>query len=299
MVRASEVTQGIYRMQVPAERLNGLFSVYLVQGDGGALIEPGPPVNVPGILEGLGGLGYDPARLAYIIPTHIHLDHGGGTGLLLQHCPRAQVVLHPLGKRHMVDPSRLIASTRMAFGENFEEFWGQILPVREERVVVPEDGQGLALGERELQIVYSPGHAPHHLSILDRKSGGLFCGEALGTPTPSTGVPTPAAAAPGFVLEDYLATMEKLRVLKPRLLLYSHGGVGWEVEPLIQKAMENTRLCAEKVAGWLKEGLSDQQITANFLAFLRQLTGAEGKGPLRAQTAEGYLFYYKRKGQSG
>lgn len=296
MVQVKQVTEDIFHFLVPSAKIANIFSVYLVREDGGALIEPGPAANTPGILEGLKQVGFDPTRLAYIIPTHIHLDHGGGAGLLAQRFPQARVIIHPDGKRHMVDPSRLIASTRMAFGENFEDIYGPILPIPESQVVVPQDGEAITLGKRQLHIAYSPGHASHHLSIHDSQSGALFCGEALGVPVPGTEVPLPFAAPPGFDLEAYLASMEKLRALRPKLLLYSHGEVGRNPDALITAAEKNTRAFGDMVLQALKAGEGEEQIGQRARDFVQRVTGTLDERTMLSMTVAGYVFYFRKKG---
>lgn len=296
MVQVTRVTEDIFHFLVPSEKIANIFSVYLVREDGSALIEPGPAANTPGILEGLKQVGFDPARLAYIIPTHIHLDHGGGAGLLAQKFPQAKVIVHPDGKRHMVDPSRLIASTRMAFGDNFEDTYGPILPIPESQVVVPQDGEAIPLGKRQLRIVYSPGHASHHLSVHDSKSGALFCGEALGVPVPGTQTPLPFAAPPGFDLEAYLASMEKLKALRPKLLLYSHGEVGRDPDSLIAAAQKNSRAFADMVLQALKAGEGEEQIVQRARELVSRLTGTLDERSMLNMTVAGYVFYFRKKG---
>ena len=297
MVQVSPVTEDIFHFHLPAEKLTSIFSAYLVrEGDDGALIEPGPASNAPGIMEGLQQVGFDPSRLAYIIPTHIHLDHGGGSGYLARQFPQAKVVVHPDGKRHIVDPTRLIASTRMAFGDDFEDAYGPILPVPEAQVLVPEDGETIRLGQRELRVVYSPGHASHHLSVYDSQSGALFSGESLGVPAPGTQIPVPHAAPPGFDLETYLDSMEKQRALRPKMLLYSHGEVGRDPDRLITAAEENTRAFGDIVLTALKAGEGEEQIGQRIREFVQQATGTLDERTMFGMTVAGYTFYYRKRG---
>ncbi|MFC1904743.1 MBL fold metallo-hydrolase [Chloroflexota bacterium] len=224
MIDIEEVAEKIYRLGVQVPEIDRVFAVYLINEEKAALIEPGPAAVVPYIQEGMKQLGME--ELAYIIPTHIHLDHGGGTGQLAVLFPQATVVLHPHGMKHAIDPSRLIQSTRTAFGDDFEVHWGPILPVPESQVKAPLDGETISLDSRELQCIYAPGHASHHMAVLDRKTGGLFSGEALGIPrSGAEDFPVPYAT-PGFDMEAYLETIERLKQLKPSMLFYSHGGVG-------------------------------------------------------------------------
>jgi glyoxylase-like metal-dependent hydrolase (beta-lactamase superfamily II) len=154
------------------------------------------------------------------------MDHAGGMGALAQIFPGAKVLVHPRGAKHAIDPSRLIEGTKMVFGADFEERYGPILPVPESQVYVPQDEEIISVNSRELQIIYAPGHAQHHMAIFDRSVRGLFCGEALGIPVHRTRpLAFPSVAPPNFDQELYLSTIEKLRQLEARILLYSHGPV--------------------------------------------------------------------------
>jgi len=294
MPEIQEVAEKTFRLEAPLPQVNNIFSVYLIQEGGGVLIEPGPAATTPHIQEGMKKLGMK--GLAYVIPTHIHLDHGGGVGRLASLFPQAQVVLHPQGVRHMIDPARLIESTKMAFGPDWEQHYGPILPVPQAQVKTPQDGEVIPVDGRRLQIIYSPGHAPHHLSVLDQKTGGLFCGEALGVP--EYGVdspPLPYAAPPGFDLEVYLETMDKLRALKPKILFYSHGGVGREPEKLIPLAKENARAFGEIILKGLKAGETPEAIASRVQDYMSQKFHFKPDKTDPVMTIAGYLFYFKKK----
>lgn len=198
---------------------------YLLVDHTSVLIEPGATVAASRLLDDSDRLGLDLDKISYIIPTHIHVDHGGGAGYLAQKLPQAKVVLHPRGTPHMIDPSKLIQGTRLAFGEDFEEGFGPILPIPEGQIHVARDGEEIRLGKRELKILFSPGHASHHISMLDSLSRGLFCGEALGFPLDSAPDVVLPAGIPPFDPEAYLKTIKKLEKLSPKLLFYSHIGV--------------------------------------------------------------------------
>lgn len=174
------IADSLYRLEVRLSRARYIFAVYLMDEGGGVLIEPGPGSIIPSIQEGMKQLGMK--GLSYIIPTHIHLDHGGGSGALAALFPQAKVVVHPRGLKHLLDPSRLIEGTKQAYGDDFALQYGAILPVSQSQLMVPVDGETLSINGPELQMVYAPGHAPHQIAILDKKTGGLFCGEALGIP---------------------------------------------------------------------------------------------------------------------
>jgi len=225
MINIEEVAEQTYRIEVPIPKVDTIFAVYFIHETKGVIIEPGPTATIPSIQEGMKQLGMK--ELSYIIPTHIHIDHAGAIGSLAQLFPHAKVMLHPVAVKHAIDPTRLIDSTKMAFGDDFEDYYGPILPLPQSQVMVPEDEQTISIDDREIQIIYAPGHAPHHMAIFDWKTRGLFCGEALGLPrTGAESSPLPAAAPPSFDIEVYLNTIERLRKLHPRILFYSHDGTG-------------------------------------------------------------------------
>ena len=237
-------------------------------------------------------------ELAYIIPTHIHMDHAGGMGELARRFPRARVLLHPRGARHAVDPSRLIEATRMVFGPDFESRYGAILPVPEEQVYVPRDGEVILVDGRELEIIYAPGHAQHHIAIFDRSVRGLFCGEALGIPVHrARPLALPSVATPNFDEELYLSTIERLRGLEPRLLFYSHGpAVAREPETLIASVAENTRAFGDLILNALKQGESQEAIRRRLADYMADRFGIRFDDAGLAMTVSGYTIYYQGKG---
>jgi len=172
---------GIYC--IDARYINpGVACCYLmVEGDEVAIIETGTAYTAEAIAEALADLDLSADAVRYIIPTHVHLDHAGGAGVLMQRYTGAQLVIHPRGARHMIDPSKLIAGTKAVYGEKkFAEFYGELLSVPEARVVIAEDGKTLDLGGRQLDIRHTPGHAEHHFCVWDRQSRGWFTGDTFG-----------------------------------------------------------------------------------------------------------------------
>jgi glyoxylase-like metal-dependent hydrolase (beta-lactamase superfamily II) len=180
MVDVREVADKVYRFETPIPGMFYTPVVYLIDAPGGVLIEPGPAAAMPPIKEALARLGMK--DLSYIIPTHIHVDHGGGAGALAKLFPNAKVVAHPRGARHLASPERLIESTKLVWGQDFEQTLGPIIPLPESQVKAAMDGETISVGDRDIQIIHALGHSPHHIVILDRRLNGLFCGEALGLP---------------------------------------------------------------------------------------------------------------------
>ena len=159
-----------------------LDASHLIIDDGrAAFVDTGTHFSIPNLLGALAAEGVDAADVDYIFLTHVHLDHAGGAGRLAAALPRAQVLVHPRGAAHMIDPSKLIAATKAVYGERmFGKHYGEILPIPAERVVAVEDGHRVRLGSRTFEFLDTPGHALHHVSIVDRDSGELFSGDTFG-----------------------------------------------------------------------------------------------------------------------
>lgn len=157
-------------------------AAHLIVEDGqAAIIDPCVNRSVPRILEALAAKGLGPADVQWVILTHIHLDHAGGTGLLVSKLPNALVTVHPRGARHMIDPSRLIEGTIAIYGaEETQRIYGDIQPVPAERVLETPHETKVTLAGRELEFLDSPGHARHHVVIRDGRSGHIFAGDTFG-----------------------------------------------------------------------------------------------------------------------
>ncbi|WP_428607983.1 MBL fold metallo-hydrolase [Sedimenticola sp.] len=176
-----DLGQGIFCIDTFYYRPN-LDGCYLIQqGDEAALIDTGTSHVAPAVMELLAIRGLEPEQVKYVIPTHVHLDHAGGTGQLMALLPRAQMVIHPVGARHMNHPEKIIAGTIAVYGEEvFKERYGTILPVPEERTIEADDGFEVALEGRTLRCIHTLGHARHHFCIWDKQSRGLFTGDTFG-----------------------------------------------------------------------------------------------------------------------
>jgi glyoxylase-like metal-dependent hydrolase (beta-lactamase superfamily II) len=200
-------------------------AVYLVAADRPALIESGPAADAPLVIEALERFGLGPDDLAHIVVTHVHLDHAGGTGSLLQRFPRATVWVHERGAPHLADPARLIASTARTYGEDrMRSFYGETLPVPAERIEAVEDGDRINLGGRGLEVLYTPGHASHHVSFIDDASGAVFTGDATGSHLPWANCYRPSLPAPEVDLDQALASIDRIRDSGGTCLLTSHFG---------------------------------------------------------------------------
>jgi len=145
------------------------------------IIETGTNYSVPYVKEALSQIGLSFSDVSYVIPTHVHLDHAGGAGLLMMQCQNAALVVHPRGARHLIDPSKLVAGAKAVYGENkFKEYYGEIFPIDANRVIQADDNFILDFDGRELRFIDTPGHARHHFCIWDKTTKSMFTGDTFG-----------------------------------------------------------------------------------------------------------------------
>lgn len=175
------LAHGIHTIDTAFQR-DHFDAAYLIVQDGrGAFVDCGTTHSLPNLLACVAQAGLTPADIDWLIVTHVHLDHAGGAGALMQQLPNARLVVHPRGAQHMIDPTRLIAGATAVYGEaEIARSYGQIVPVPAERVVVAEDGHRVLLAGRELVCVDTPGHARHHFCVWDAVSRSWFTGDTFG-----------------------------------------------------------------------------------------------------------------------
>jgi len=192
-------------------------SVYTVTGTRCALIDTGTPHAATRLREALGS-----ATPEVILLTHIHLDHAGGAPGIVEAFPQTTVYVHESGVRHLTDPTRLNASVRSATGP-LADLYGAMAPLPSERIESLHDGDEIELGRgRFIQVIATPGHAPHHLCFFERSGRALFCGDAVGVWR--FGEHIPATVPPSFDLKASLRDLDRLRVLQPKTLCFPHFG---------------------------------------------------------------------------
>lgn len=232
---------------------------YVVKARKVAIIETGPTVTIPNLLAGLREIGVNVEDVDYVAVSHIHLDHGGAAGALLRHLPKAKLIVHKRGAHHIVNPEKLWRQAKQVLGK-VAKFYEEPLPVAHERIIVAKDGMAFDFGNGvELEVIETLGHASHHQSFYEKRSQGVFPGDAAGIYIPEFDVIMPTTPPP-FHLDTTLASIEKLKQLKPRLLYYSHFGRATEALEKLQTHADQLRLWAKIVIEEMKKKATVEEI---------------------------------------
>src|SRR4051812_36316837 len=269
--------------------LGGWTSVtagYLVDGPEPVLVETGSQSSVPQLMAALEQLGVGPNDLAGIAVTHIHLDHAGGVGDVARAFPNATVYVHEKGARHLVDPTRLINSAAMVYGDRLDSLYGRLDPTPGGRIHVLEGGETISVdANRELTTVDSPGHAKHHLALHDSESGLLFAGDAVGVRLPDAGVLRPATPPPDFDLDLALASLQKFADRSPTGVALAHFGLVPDPMQTLEEARGILRRWAEVAEAAYRD---DRDIAeALDLAFGAELNGVDPQHREKLETLNG------------
>lgn len=208
-----------------------LAAIHMVVEDGRvAFVDTGSNSALPNALAALDKLGLNSAAVDYVILTHIHLDHAGGAGSLMQAFPKAKLVVHPRGARHMQEPSKLVAGVTAVYGLDYvQRIYGEILPVVAERIIEAPDGYVVSLAGRDLLCLDTPGHARHHICIVDRRTGGIFTGDMFGLSYRELDVDGrqfifPTTTPTQFDPEAMRASIGRLLSFNPKAMYLTHYG---------------------------------------------------------------------------
>ncbi len=246
----------VYQIDTRMAGYQGITAGYLIRSERPCLVETGTAPSAPVVRDALASLGVHAADLATVVVTHIHLDHAGGVGDIAAMFPAAQVVVHELGARHLADPSRLMASARMVYGDELDGLFGELAPTPAERIRTVERTGVVDLGGgRRLESHYSPGHAKHHVGLVDSVSGDLYTGDAAGIYIPETGDQRPATPPPDFDLDIALASLRMFAALRPARLLFSHYGPVDAVAEALDRSAEEIRLWVAETRRARRAGL--------------------------------------------
>ncbi len=248
--RLTAFEAGITAIDVDYVRPRLAASHLVVDAGRAAFVDTGTTHSVPALMAALEAAGLAPGDVDWVLTTHVHLDHAGGAGALMQRLPNARCVVHPRGARHLADPAKLVAGTIAVYGERrYRELYGELVPIPQERLLVPGDGERIRLGARTLELIHTPGHALHHYCIVDREHARIFSGDTFGISYRDFDVDGRAFIFPTttpvhFDPEALCASVDRLMAYQPVAIYLTHYAEVRELDRLSAEMKERVRAFA-------------------------------------------------------
>jgi glyoxylase-like metal-dependent hydrolase (beta-lactamase superfamily II) len=258
----------------------------LESGGHRAVVDPGPGSTLDTLRQALQSIGIGVGNLDAILLTHIHLDHAGATGALVRENPQLAVYVHKNGAPHMIDPSKLLASAQRLWPNDLQKLFGEALPVPAENLRILEGGEMLTLGSRQVAVVYTPGHASHHVSYFDQSEGIAFVGDTTGVRIEGNSFAMPATPPPDIDLGIWDTSFAAILERKPARLFLTHYGYSDNPSEHILLFRERLHRWAALAAEILRTAPSDSAAMDAFTS----ATFAEISQHLPAGEAEHYAF---------
>lgn len=289
--RTYDLGNGVYMIDVHDLKMPYRTGVYVLP-EAGVLIDTGPSSGIPLLLKGLDDLHIAPEAIQAIILTHIHLDHAGGVGLLIKDLPQAKVIVHPRGARHLVHPEKLIAGAKAVYREAFETYFHPVLPVPEERILTPTDGETIPFANQHaFMFLDTPGHARHHLAIFNPHTADVFTGDTVGilydhVLEASSGYQTedqgndsirahpsspyffdqpfvlPSTSPNQFDGQAMRESWRRIRALNPKRLLFGHFGGTEHVAEALERAEQGLSLYEKTLQEYMTSFTNDASTDA-------------------------------------
>jgi glyoxylase-like metal-dependent hydrolase (beta-lactamase superfamily II) len=202
-----------------------VIATAVLQGPAGvALVDPGPSTCLDTLRGMLTEQGIEIRDVRTVLLTHIHLDHAGATGTLVRDNPDIQVYVHERGAPHMADPTKLLRSAGRLYGDDMDQLWGEFLPVPQDNLRVLSGGERVMAADRECEVAYTPGHASHHVSFLDRSSGVAFVGDTAGIRTGADLFVMPPTPPPDIDIDAWKASVALIDRWGAETLFVTHFG---------------------------------------------------------------------------
>jgi glyoxylase-like metal-dependent hydrolase (beta-lactamase superfamily II) len=271
----AEISDSVFLIDTLAAGTQGLVAGYLIKGERSVLVDAGYPSSASSVLSELQVLIGRGLQVDYLIPTHVHLDHAGAIGRLSEAMPKARVLVNEHGLKHLIDPSKVVATAAGLFGEKTTVVYGTPRPLPKERLEAVGELRELDLGARKrLKIFYTPGHAWHHMSVLLENERLLITGDAVGLRYPGFSFPIPATPPPGFDKEQYLKTLTGFMDVDPVELLLPHfGSVRRKVRAFLETNIETTRRWVSMAAETVKAEAPLDRLFEGFMADVMNRSG--------------------------
>ncbi len=268
---------------------------YLIRASEPALIETGPATVFDTLRSYLDRAGIEPK---HVVLTHIHLDHGGGAGHVANLFPDATVWVHDVGAPHVIDPTRLVASARRLFGDALDTLYGEPDPVPEHRIRVMEEGTIIGLGDRQLRVLYTPGHARHEVTLYESESGAAFVGDTAGV-CYGEGWQKPATPPPEFDLDAALDSLARVQQLRPKTVCFTHYGPG--SESVLDRAAGDLRAWDAVLRPLVERGAGEDELIAALEPAVGEPPGSPGYVSAATELSStrnsmlGFLRYYRKQ----
>jgi glyoxylase-like metal-dependent hydrolase (beta-lactamase superfamily II) len=260
-----------------------IVAAALVHGAGGAaIVDPGPSSTLPALREALTASGLSMRDVTALLLTHIHLDHAGATGTLVRENPGLRIYVHERGAPHLVDPSKLLASATMLYGDAMDRLWGEVVPVPASSLAVLKGGERIDEGGRTFEAAYTPGHASHHVSYFNSDTGIAFVGDTAGIKIIENGYVLPPTPPPDINLEIWEQSLRTIEAWHPETLFLTHFGPHGAASAHIAELRVHLALAADLAKQSLARDETDAQREVWFSEELRRelrrrLGDAEGR----------------------
>jgi glyoxylase-like metal-dependent hydrolase (beta-lactamase superfamily II) len=300
IVFTSDLGEGISLIDSNALGMKSFCSSYVLDSEGEhVLVETGPSTSYKTLLDGIDKLGLSLSSFTHIVVTHIHLDHAGGVGDMADRMVNATVVVHERGAEHLIDPSRLIESSKKVFGESMS-LYGGLKPVKRDRIQPVKDGDVIRFGGgRALRVIGAPGHASHEICLFDDETRALFTGDAAGLYFDDTKEVVPTTPPPDFDLDVSIQTIDRLIELRPKRLLYSHFGETSQSLKVLSEAKDKLRSWGDVILRTFSDSSGDEKEKFEKLSSLLRIgtrvMPSGFKQEHRNHSISGYLRYYRKK----
>ncbi len=263
-MKVKEIGKNLFLIDLETGGFKKSFCSYVIKGAKSSIVESGPTSSIPNLFSGLKELNIKPSEVEYVALTHVHIDHGGGAGTLLNSLPNAKVLVHPKGLPHLINPEKLWQQSQIVLGP-VSEILGKPEPVPNERIISVKDESFKINDKSELQVIEAPGHASHNLCFYETLNRGIFTGDTAGAYYPEFDAVLPTTPPP-FYLVPALHSIDRLISLKPEFLYYSHFGLGSDAIQRLKDYKAQIQLWADIAVEGVKEKQGFEAILANIVS---------------------------------
>lgn len=289
--RATEIAEGLYTIDTGFQGNTSAVAVFLVVGPNGlGLIETGPASTLDNVIAGIADAGYSVDDVQDVVVTHIHLDHAGALGTLMRDHARIKGWVHPVGLPHLVSPERLVRSATRIYGDRMEELWGEMLEVPEDRLTPTEDRAPVSVGGRSLIPFDTPGHASHHVALLDEQTGSLFTGDVAGVRIQGMSFPVPPMPPPDIDIDAWKRSIDLMRQVAPERLVLTHFSTFADVQEHFDQLRDGLDASMALGREVLLSGGSDDELTGRLGAWIRDQLGDDAESVWSSLDAANPLF---------